>query len=168
MTAATFVVRSTVHLTHQKTPGQLVFGRDTMLNIKHEADWELIRQRKQEMINKNNLRENSRRTPYEYQVGQKVLLKTGTEYKCERPQEDPYKILEVLKNGTVRPQKGPVTDVVNIRRIFPFYERSKSSHGGECSKQPSRSKRRSDQVQNIGQRSSQRLAKRARMLRRLN
>ena len=105
-----------------------------MLNIKHEADWELIRQRKQEMINKNNLRENSKRTPYEYQAGQKVLLKTGTEYKWEKPQEGPYNILEVFKNGTVRLQKGPVTDVVNIRRIFPFYERSKSSHGGECSK----------------------------------
>ena len=81
LTAAAFAVRSTVHLTQQKTPGQLVFGRDTMLNIKHEADWELIRQRKQQMINKNNLRENSKRIPYTYQPGQKVLLKTGTEYK---------------------------------------------------------------------------------------
>ena len=128
----------------------------------------MIRQKKQQMINKNNLRENSKRIPYNYETGQKVLLKTGTEYKWEKPQEGPYKILEVFENGTVRLQKGPVTDVVNIRRILPFYERSKSSHGGKCSKQPSRSKRRSDQMGNIGQRSSQRLAKRAKMLRRLN
>ena len=120
------------------------------------------------MIKKNNLRKNSKRIPYNYEPGQKVLLKTGTEYKWEKPQEGPYKILEVFENGTVRLQKGPVTDVVNIRRILPFHERSKSSHGGKYSKQTSRSKRKPDLAQAIRHRSSQDLAKRAKLLRRLN
>ena len=37
---------------------QLVFGRATILPIKNKADWELIRQRKQMKINKDNTRGN--------------------------------------------------------------------------------------------------------------
>ena len=59
----------------QKMPGQLVFGRDMILNIIHRANWEYIRQRKQERINKNNERENKKRIPHNYQVGDLVLLK---------------------------------------------------------------------------------------------
>ena len=66
------------------------------------------------MINENNLRENSKQTPYNYQVGQKVLLKTGTEYRWERSQKGPYKILEVFKNGTVKLQKGPLAALLQI------------------------------------------------------
>ena len=40
---------------------QLVFGRDSILNIKHVANWEHIWQRKQLRINNNNKRENMRR-----------------------------------------------------------------------------------------------------------
>ena len=34
-----FAVRSTYHTTLQASLMQLVFGRDTILNIKHVADW---------------------------------------------------------------------------------------------------------------------------------
>ena len=54
-------VNSTVHTTLRATPTQLVFGRDALLNVSFQADWELIRQRKQRMINLNNARENSKR-----------------------------------------------------------------------------------------------------------
>ena len=40
--------------------------------------WEYI---KQEKINKNNERENLKRLLYEYQVGDNILLRKGTEYK---------------------------------------------------------------------------------------
>jgi hypothetical protein len=33
---------------------QLVFGRDAILNIKFEADWKLIKQRKQKVMQANN------------------------------------------------------------------------------------------------------------------
>ena len=48
-----FAVRATYHTTLQASPMQLVFGRDAILNIKHVADWEHIRQRKQLRINHN-------------------------------------------------------------------------------------------------------------------
>ena len=70
-----FATRATIHTTNQATPSQLVFGRDAILNTKFEADWNIIRQRKQEMIAKNNTRENKGRIKHEYKIGDKVLYK---------------------------------------------------------------------------------------------
>ena len=53
-----FAIRSTVHTTTQHTLSQLVFGRDAILNINQEANWQLIKQRKQALINKGNQKEN--------------------------------------------------------------------------------------------------------------
>ena len=49
----------------------LVFGRDAILNIKHVADWEHIRQRKQLRINHNNMQENMQPNNHQYKVGDK-------------------------------------------------------------------------------------------------
>ena len=75
LAAAAFAVRSTVYSTLQKSPGQLIFGRDMMLNITHEANWELIRQQKQAKINKNNELENAKKTPHVYNKGDKVMVR---------------------------------------------------------------------------------------------
>ena len=66
--------RSTVHTTLDATPSQLVFGRDTILNVSFEADWQYIKDRKQKLILQNNKRENSKRKPYTYHVGDKVMV----------------------------------------------------------------------------------------------
>jgi hypothetical protein len=119
--ATMFAVRATFHTTLQATPMQLVFGRDAILNIKHVTDWEHIRQRKQERINENNKRENKNRRDHQYRVGHQVLVKARKNSKHELEYEGPYAITQVNDNGTVRFQKGIVNDVVNIRRIKPFY-----------------------------------------------
>ena len=49
-----FDVRATYQTTLQASPMQLVFGRDTILNVKHITDWEHINERKQTRINLNN------------------------------------------------------------------------------------------------------------------
>ena len=128
-------------MTLQKSPGQLVFGRDMILNIEHKANWELIKKRKQQIIKKNNKRENSKRIPHTYQVGDKVVLTKGTENKYETPQSGPHTILEVFDNGTVRLQVGSVVDTYNIRRLSPYIEADNSNHGGECSMRMSRERR---------------------------
>ncbi len=46
LSAAMFVLRATYHIALQATPCQLVFGQDAMLNVKFEADWQMIKQRK--------------------------------------------------------------------------------------------------------------------------
>jgi hypothetical protein len=79
-------VQSTFHTTLQNTPGQLVFGCDMILNVKHEANWEYIRARKQNIILKNKA-ENAKRIPHTYNVGSKVLIKRGTENKYETPNQ---------------------------------------------------------------------------------
>ena len=46
-----FAIRSKVRTTTQYTPSQLVFGRDAILNIYQETNWQLIKQRKQALRN---------------------------------------------------------------------------------------------------------------------
>ena len=70
-----FAVRATYYTTLQASLMQLVFGQDAILNIKHVADWEHIRQRKQLRINHNNMRENMRLNTHQYKVGAKILVK---------------------------------------------------------------------------------------------
>ena len=66
LSATAFAVRSTYHTTLQATPGQLVFGRNMIVNIQHTANWKAIKDRKQRIIKKNNLRENRTRIPHTY------------------------------------------------------------------------------------------------------
>ena len=47
LSAVIFAMRSTVHATKQAMPTQLVFGRDTIMNLTFDANWHLIEQRKQ-------------------------------------------------------------------------------------------------------------------------
>ena len=142
LSATALVVRSTFHTTLRNTPGQLVFGRDMIFNIKHEANWEFIRERKQQIINKNNEAENAKRIPHTYRVGDKVLIKRGTENKYEAPYKGPYTINQINDNGTVRIKVDNVEDTYNIRRLTPYLGTESINHGGECSMRTSRVKRR--------------------------
>ena len=101
---------------------QLVFGRDAILNIKHVADWEHIRQRKQLQISQNNMRENMRRNNHQYKVGDKILVKRKKNFKHELEFMGPFPITQINDNGTVCFQKGIINDATNIRRIKPFFD----------------------------------------------
>ena len=123
MTAIAYAIRSTHHTTLGASPGQLVFGRDMILPIKFTTDWALIAQRKQDIINSSNDRENKFRKEHQYNIGDKVLLsKPGIIPKMSNPREGPYVVTKVSANGTVRIQKGAVNQRVNIRRITPYSE----------------------------------------------
>jgi len=73
LAAMMFAVRATYHTTTQATPAQLVFGRDAILNIMFDADWKVIRERKQRAINYNNMRENAKHISHKYKEGDLVL-----------------------------------------------------------------------------------------------
>ena len=76
LSATMFALRATVHTTTTRfTPTQLVFGRDAILNTRHEADWKIIKDRKQRLINRGNEWENKNRKDHTYRVGDKILLK---------------------------------------------------------------------------------------------
>ena len=123
LAAAMFAIRATYHTTTQATPAQLVFGRDAIMNTVFQANWKYIKDRKQALIKKNNQRENSKRIPHAYTVGEKVLLDKGdAKTKFDVKYEGPYEIVEVKNNGTVRMCQGAVTDTVNICIITPYRE----------------------------------------------
>jgi hypothetical protein len=80
----------------------------------------MIGARKQNIIKKNNKAENAKRIPHTYNVGDRVLLKRGTENKYETPYQGPFTITQVNENGTVRMIIKNVEDTINIRRLTPF------------------------------------------------
>ena len=123
LSATMFALRATVHTTSQYTPTQLVFGRDSVLNVRHEANWKLIKERKQKLINRGNERENKNRVPHEYKIGDKVLLKNAWKTKFNQDAYiGPYIITAVRNNGTIRARKSNVTDTFNLRNMTPFKE----------------------------------------------
>ena len=75
LAATMFAVRTTYHTTIQAYPMHIVFGQDAILNIKHVANWEHIRQHKQLQINHINKRKNMRWNKHQYKVGDKILVK---------------------------------------------------------------------------------------------
>ena len=113
-----FAIRSKVH-----TTTQLVFGRNAILNINQEADWRLIKQRKQALINKGNQKEHHSRHSHVYCTVDKVLLKNAWKTKFNQDAYiGSYTVTEVRYNGTVRARRGNITDTYNLRNITSFKE----------------------------------------------
>jgi hypothetical protein len=76
-------------------------------NIAFRANWDQIQNRKHEIINKSNHKENKSQIPYEYKVGDQVLLGTpGILRKLSTTCTGPYHVTNVYKNGTIRIQRG--------------------------------------------------------------
>ena len=113
-----------------------------IFNINHTANWEYIRARKQALIRKNNIAENSKRIDHAYKIGDRVMLRKGTENKQEQPYSGPHVIRKIHTNGTVRLQMGAVVDTVNIRRLTPYKDRINTKRGGECNMRRSKRLRR--------------------------
>jgi primosomal protein N'' len=124
--AVGFAMRATVHTTMRATPMQLVFGRDAIHNVRFQADWQYIKERRQKLIIQNNDRENAKRTPHTYQHGDQVMILQYQHRKYGEPKyKGPYQIDRVNDNGTVRLRQdkangGAVYSTWNIRNIHPY------------------------------------------------
>ena len=117
-------MHATAHTTLRATPAQLVFGRDALLNVSFEANWQHIKDRKQKLILQNNQRENATRIPHEYQLGDRVMLKLPHNRKHGSDQNaGPYAVTQINDNGTVRlrqvAKRGAVSQTWNIRNLYP-------------------------------------------------
>ena len=125
LSAVRQAMRSVVHTTMRATPTQLVFGRDALLNVSFEADWQYIKDRKQKLILQNNKRENATRIPHQYTVGDRVMVRRDPNRKHGSNQfKGPYTVTNVYDNGTVKltratPAGGAVFETWNIRNIDP-------------------------------------------------
>jgi hypothetical protein len=117
-----WAIRASYNSATDATPAQLVFGRDMMFNIKSIVDWKALSIRKQKAIDAANVRENARRINHDYQIGDQVyVINDGIQRKMDTPKNGPYPITDVFTNGTVRIQRGPVNERINIRRLEPHF-----------------------------------------------
>ena len=119
-----WAIRSTYHTVLGTSPGAAIFGRDMLFDIPYIANWSEIGKRRQNQVDNQTIKENSKRIDFDWKVGQKCLVvKGGILRKAEDPQDGPYKITEVFTNGTVRIQRGTINERLNIRRLLPYFER---------------------------------------------
>jgi transposase InsO family protein len=124
LASAQYGLRAAVHRTLGVSPGALVFQRDMLLPIPVLADYNMIRQRRQTVIDDNNRRENLRRRYRDYQVGDEVLLLTQNPATLQERSVGPYTVDQVHTNGTLTVQRVPnVYDRINIRRLRPYVRR---------------------------------------------
>jgi hypothetical protein len=123
LSSVAWAVRSSYHTIKQATPAQLVFGRDMIMPIVYSANWKSLTDRRQKQIDKDNKRENSKRIPHDYNIGDRVyIIKDGINRKMTAPQVGPFPITQIYANGTVRIQRGVVNERINIRRLTPHFE----------------------------------------------
>ena len=125
-TDTAYATRSTYLTTQQAAPAQLVYGRDMVLPVDYETNWDEITKRKKKHINENNSRENKKRIDHTYGVGDKELLsRPGMKLrKLSQPRKGPYRILKASGNGSLMIQLKPcATDVASTRRAHPFFEK---------------------------------------------
>ena len=126
LSAVAFAMRATIHTTMRATPMQLVYNRDAIHNIRFEADWQYIKERRQKVIVQNNDRENAARVPYTYSVGDQVMIEQYQHRKYGSPRyKGPYTVNTVNDNGTIRVRQdtangGAVYQTWNIRNIHPY------------------------------------------------
>ena len=75
-------------LTFAFSPSSLVFGRDMIFNVSTIINWQTTLNDKQTQVDKDNLRENSRRTAHDYAVGEQVFVKIkGVKRKLDPPKK---------------------------------------------------------------------------------
>jgi hypothetical protein len=105
---AAWAICSTYHTVLKASPGAAILGRDMLFDIPFIADWQKIGEYRQQLTDLSNARENEGKIDYDYEVGQKVLLrKEGILCKAEsRWHKKPWLITTVHTNGTITVQRG--------------------------------------------------------------
>ena len=105
------------------SPGAAIFGCNMLFDIPFIADWKQIGVFRQHQTNCSNKRENKTRVDFDYKVGDKILIcKDGILRKAESKWTEPWTIMTVHTNGTIRIQCGTKLERINIRRVTPFSE----------------------------------------------
>ena len=119
-----WAIRSTYHTILKAFPGTAIFGRDMLFDIPYIADWTKIGDYRQRQTDLNTKRENQQRVDYDYQIGDKILIrKDGILRKTEsRYDSEPWTITSVHTNGTIRVERGTKSERINIRRVTPYFD----------------------------------------------
>jgi hypothetical protein len=122
---AAWAICSTYHTVLKASPGgAAIFGRNMLFDIPFIADWNKIGDYRQRQTDLDTARINSKRVDYDYKVGNKVLVtQEGILRKAESPySKEPWTIMTVHTNGTIRIQRGTQSERIDIRRVIPFID----------------------------------------------
>ena len=118
---AVYSARTAIHSTLKISPGALAFHRDMLLNIPLIADFQLLRDKRQALIDQQLIRANHIRVSHDYQPHEQVLVLAYQTHKLEPRAMRPFIIERVHLNGTVTIRRSPyVTKHKNIRWIRPY------------------------------------------------
>ena len=74
LASAQHAIKVSIHSTYGVLPGTIVFNRDMLLPVPIVVNLQLLREKRQKLIDHNNLRENRRRCQHNYNVGDQVLI----------------------------------------------------------------------------------------------
>ena len=88
--------------------------------MRHLADWQCVRERKQERTNASNVAENATCLPRACEPGDQVLI-TGAHKRKHgtTSHTGPCIVEHVSDNGTLLVDEGPLTDVCDIHNVAP-------------------------------------------------
>ena len=118
---AVFAHRSTFSSAHNATPGGLAFHRDMILDLPLIADFQIIREKRQQLIDQRLVVANRKRFSYDYTIGDEILKLNSQPNKLEKRATGPYVIEQVHANGTVTIRLAPnVIERISLRRIKPY------------------------------------------------
>ena len=93
------------------------------MNRHHNGDWEAVKKRKQDLINKGNKCENKKCRTHTYQTRDKVLLRNAWKTKFNQNSYLSLCVITAVRdNGTVRACKGRITDTFNICNLTLYKE----------------------------------------------
>ena len=71
LTTAQHTLRYGVHTTLGSSPGALVFNRDMFLNVPLLADWQVLTEKREHLINETLRQANMKRRWYDHEISQK-------------------------------------------------------------------------------------------------
>ena len=108
-----------------KSPGNLAFNRDSILNIKVEPNWKAIKLARERQNSMYNARENAWCKQLQNQVQDKCgIVKNTFKSKCKlnKPAEESFNILHVYSKATLNIDRSGHIEVFSIYRQKVFVE----------------------------------------------
>ena len=94
-------------------------------------DWNLLRNNKRKQQIKDNERENLKRINHEWKVGDQCLIITKPKERTGKllgyEHKGLYKVRKVHNNGTIEIDCKNFKEVINIRRVIPYYKETVES-----------------------------------------
>ena len=72
--SAQFAIRATVHSHNKLSPSEMAFGRHMLYPFSKQVDWKQVMDRKQQIIDAANVKENSKRKLFDNKVGDLILI----------------------------------------------------------------------------------------------